>query len=89
MPGIELSNVQVDKARHALGLTRKRIAYRNFYASAEDADWEDLVAKGLAWRELATFGPDFVYRLTRAGAERMLDIGEIIGSDVRFARPAP
>lgn len=84
MAGIELSDAQVDKARHALGLTRSKVAYRNYYSCAEDADWEDLVAKGAATKRKSPVSPDFVYHLTEQAVFWFLDAGESIGPDVRF-----
>lgn len=86
---IELSDAQVDKARHALGLARKKEAYRNYYASSgEDADWNDLVARGFAIRAEHGAGSILAgyiyYSLTRQAAFYFLNQGETIPPDLKF-----
>lgn len=81
-------DAQVDKARHALGLTRARVAYRNYYSSGDDADWDDLVARGMAVKRKSPVSQDFLYHLTRQAAYYFLNEGESIGLTVRFP-PAP
>lgn len=76
---------QVDKARHALGLSRQqRVAYRNFYAAGDDPDWDDLVARGFATKRKSPVSPDFLYHLTKQAAFYFLNEGERIGDDMRF-----
>ena len=75
---------QVDKARHALGLTRCNIAYRNFYSAADDADWNDLVDRGLATKRLSPVSQDFLYHLTKRGAFCFLNEGESMSPEMRF-----
>lgn len=88
MAGIELSDSQVHKARHALGLTRARVAYRNYYVCTEDADWEDLCAKGAAVRSQHAIIPGVVYHLTEEGAFWFLDAGESLSPDLKLPTPA-
>lgn len=78
------TDAQVDKARHALGLDRGKRAYRNFYSSAEDPDWEDLVLRGMATKRKSPVSPDFLYHLTRQSAFYFLNKGERIDDDLRF-----
>jgi hypothetical protein len=82
---------QVDKARHALGLTRERIAYRNYYStSSDDPEWEDLVARGFATKRKSPVSPDFLYHLTKQAAFFFLNEGERLDPELRFAaEPAP
>lgn len=75
---------QVDKARHALGLTRQRVAFRNFYSAGDDADWNDLVARGFATKRKSSVSPDFLYHLTKQAAFFFLNEGERLGDDMRF-----
>lgn len=77
---------QVDKARHALGLSvgRGHIAYRNFYSTGDDADWNDLVARGFATKRKSPVSPDFLYHLTKRAAFFFLNEGERLGDDMRF-----
>ncbi|MCM3443966.1 MULTISPECIES: hypothetical protein [Metabacillus] len=45
----DVSEEQLKKMRHALGLPRKTKPYRNYYnCSADNTDWIDLVNKGFA-----------------------------------------
>ena len=74
---------QVDKARHALGLTRQKVAYRNYYSAPEDPDWEDLVRRGFATKRTSPVSPDYLYHLTRQSAFFFLNEGERLG-DIRF-----
>lgn len=80
------SDRQVDKARHALGLTRKKRAYRNYYASDPDPDWDDLVERGLAVKRECKMAPDFFYyHLTRRAAFMFLNEGEALDPELKFA----
>jgi hypothetical protein len=81
---IELSDVIVDKARHALGLGRSKVAYRNHYSCGDDPDWDDLVARGYATKRKSPVSPDYIYHLTQQSAFFFLNCGESIGPDVRF-----
>jgi hypothetical protein len=48
----DITTEQQRLMRHALGLDQSPRAYRNHYsANTEDAAWEDLVRKGLAFKE--------------------------------------
>lgn len=76
---------QVSKARHALGLTRKPVAYRNFYSTADDADWNDLVERGFATKRKSPVSSDFLYELTREASSYFMNEGEGLDSDLRFA----
>lgn len=76
---------QVDKARHALGLTRQKVAYRNYYSAPDDADWNDLVERGFATRRTSPVSSDFLYHLTREAAFYFLDAGEKLDPELRFA----
>lgn len=79
------SDEQVDKARHALGLTRQKVAYRNYYSSSvDDSDWNDLVERGLATKRKSPASPDFLYHLTLPASYHFLNEGESIGSDISF-----
>lgn len=75
---------QVDKARHALGLTRQKCAYRNYYSSPEDADWDDLVKRGFASKRKSPVSGDFLYYLTRRAAFFFLNAGESLDADLKF-----
>ena len=45
----DVSEEQLKKMKHALGLPRKARPYRNYYnCNADNADWNDLVKKGFA-----------------------------------------
>jgi hypothetical protein len=75
---------QVSKARHALGLDRKKLAYRNFYSCDGDADWDDLVARSMAVKRKSPVSPDWIYHLTKRAAFYFLNRGERIDEDLRF-----
>ena len=89
MSVIELSDAQVHKARHALGLTRSKVAYRNFYSCGDDPDWNDLVERGIASKRKSPVSPDFLYHLYRRTAFYFLPAGERLGDDVRFPPETP
>lgn len=84
MPVHSFSDEQVDKARHALGLTKQNVAYRNFYSAADDPDWNDLVERGFATKRKSPVSPDSLYHLTREAAFFFLNEGESLGADLRF-----
>lgn len=76
---------QVDKARHALGLGRQRVAFRNYYSAPDDASWNDLVARGMAVKRKSPVSQDFLYHLTKQAAFYFLNEGESIDQErVRF-----
>lgn len=78
----EMTERQIDLARHALGLTYKRVSYRNAFVTGEGStdfpDWEDMVKGGFAWRRgpVKIFAGDYCFHLTRAGADAALNPGE-------------
>lgn len=65
---LQFCDSQVDKARHALGLNRKKVAYRNYYTCTGDADWDDLVERGFATKRKSPVSPDFIYQLSKQAA---------------------
>lgn len=79
----QFSDAQVDKARHALGLTRGRVAYRNYYTTDEDADWNNLVERGFASKRKSPVSPDFIYQLSKQAAFFFLNEGEKLG-EIKF-----
>lgn len=78
-----MTNDQKNLARHALGLPNKRHqSYRNRFVTGTGSDdwgaWDDMVAKGFAWRRKGSplTGGDDLFRLTREGATAALIPGE-------------
>jgi hypothetical protein len=74
---------QRELARHALGLPNKTgKSYRNWYAVEDGheatADWDAMVSTGLATasRKVEWMAGEYVFRLTRYGAELALKSGE-------------
>lgn len=74
---------QTELARHALGLNRQRVSYRNYFVAGpghvDYAQWMDMVEKSVATRRpggLGTCAGDFIFSLTRAGAEAVTRPGE-------------
>lgn len=77
---------QVELARHALGLNRKKVSYRNYFSvgfGAPDYDqWQQMVRQGNAFRWVGPikagtmFGGDDVFHMTRKGANAVLKDGE-------------
>lgn len=69
-----MTDEQRKMARHALGLpNRHNVSYRNHYCIGPGghgyAEWEDLVAKGLAVKRTSPiFGGDDIFHLTLSGA---------------------
>jgi hypothetical protein len=46
---IDITDIQIDQMKHALGLNYSKTQTRNyFYSDADDPEWNDLVEKGLA-----------------------------------------
>jgi len=87
MAVISFSDEQSDKARHALGLGRQKVAYRNHYACYEaDPDWEDLVKRGFATKRTSAISPDIIYHVSEEARHFFTNIGESIGDDVRFPK---
>lgn len=84
MPVDAFTDQQVDKARHALGLTRQKNAYRNYYTAPDDADWNDLVDRGFATKREWDGGREFIYHLTKRGACCFMNAGERLDNDLRF-----
>jgi hypothetical protein len=78
---------QVDKVRHALGLDRKKSAYRNCYFCIGDADWDDLVSRGFATKRKSPVSPDFVYSITHEAAFFFMEPTESIDPDLKFPSP--
>lgn len=81
---INLPDALVDKARHALGLTRSKDAYRNYYVADDDADWEDAVRRGIATKRQSPVGGGTVYHVAARAKFFFLNSGESINDDVRF-----
>lgn len=84
---------QIDLARHALGLNRQRVSFRNYFVAGpghnDYAGWMDMVEKGVATRRpggLGTCAGDFIFALTRAGAEAAMRPGEKIDPEWGGAR---
>lgn len=77
---------QVSKARHALGLDRERVAYRNYYSCEDDPDWNDLVERGMATKRKSPVSPDFLYHLTKRALFYFLNPGEQIGEEIQAGR---
>lgn len=78
-----MTPVQIDLARHALGLpNRSRKSYRNHFVAGpghtDFNDWEAMVIAGHAVKRKgsALSGGDSIFLLTRAGAELALKRGE-------------
>lgn len=45
----QVSDLQLEEMKHALGLPRSKKPYRNrFYTESNDKNWDDLVQKGFA-----------------------------------------
>lgn len=84
MSVIELSDALVDKARHALGLTRGKEAYRNYYVADDDPEWEDAVRRGLAVKRKSPVGGGTIYHVSATAKYYFLNAGERIKDDVRF-----
>jgi len=80
----QFTDEQVNKARHALGLTRRKTAYRNYYTGPDDADWNDLVARGMATKREWNGGREFIYHLTKRAAFYFLNVGEGLDGEARF-----
>jgi hypothetical protein len=84
---------QRDFARHALGLpNKKNVSYRNHFCIGVNgdgyADWEDLVAKGLAVKRTGDlWGGDDMFHLTLEGALMVREVKEHLSpEDTRMMR---
>ncbi|MER9056481.1 hypothetical protein [Mesorhizobium sp. M0910] len=83
-----MTPVQRDLARHAIGLDgRHKQSFRNHFVtgegSADHPHWLAMVESGHATRRRCSIltGGDDLFRLTRAGAELVLDPGESLNPD--------
>lgn len=65
----KLTEKQLGKMKHALGLTNRRESYRNRYVTQYDKDWEDLIAMGLAEKSDRNVMRDNVYWVSDLGIE--------------------
>lgn len=75
-----------DFIRHALGLTRQKIGYRNYFSAGpkDEAIGRALVARGLAVvREPTPAYPDPVFYITTKGFHAAKEVGEIIDFEER------
>jgi hypothetical protein len=72
MSAVTLENIsaqQLEEMKHALGLGRVKKPYRNrFYTEATDANWNDLVDKGLAKKSKGWEEDMAYFHLTIEGA---------------------
>lgn len=72
---IKLSVSQINKMKHAVGLNmtqseKRPVAYRNYFATGDDPEWNEIVDFGLAVKRSDPFcKDDFVYHLTEDGIE--------------------
>lgn len=78
---VKLSVSQINKMKHAIGLDnpsrskKEPEAYRNFFATGDDSEWNEIVGKGLAVKRTDPFCKnDFVYQLTPQGIEYLSNI---------------
>jgi hypothetical protein len=76
-----MNSYQIDLARHALGLTRKKVSFRNHYCCSsgpDHLDWLVMVEDGDARRRIGhpLSDGDDVFWLTEQGARKALRSGE-------------
>lgn len=78
-----MTPLQIDLARHALGLTRQKVSYRNRFVtgtgSTDYQPWLNMVATGDAVRVAGhklPFGGDDLFCVTPQGARKALRKGE-------------
>lgn len=82
---IKLTAEQINKMKHAIGFTPAKAkkgnykAYRNYYVSwNDDADWDGIVAAGLAIKRKDIFYElNVVYHLNAKGIELLSEITDI------------
>lgn len=96
MAGLELSETELQLARHALGLPNKRkMSYRNNFVtgsgSVDYAPWKSMVVKGAATcrMNVSWLGGDDIFHLTIAGAIAALAKGERLSPEDFPTRPTP
>lgn len=82
-----MTPVQRDLARHALGLDgRRKQSYRNYFVTGEGCTdhlhWLAMVEAGYATRRPGSVltGGDDLFRLTRTGADMVLNPGESLNT---------
>lgn len=87
---IKLSVSQITKMKHAIGLDnpsqskKNPVAYRNYYATGDDPEWNEVVEMGLAVKRSDPFcKDDFVYHLNTHGIEYL---SNIIGKKITVAK---
>ncbi|ROS85120.1 hypothetical protein EEK90_02975 [Muribaculaceae bacterium Isolate-036 (Harlan)] len=82
---VKLTAAQIRKMKHAIGFTPAKAkkgsykAYRNYYVSwNDDADWDGIVAAGLAIKRKDIFYElNVVYHLNAKGIELLSEITDI------------
>lgn len=86
---VRLSVTQIEKMKHALGLNHpnskmKLVAYRNFYATGDDPEWNELVERGLANKRSDPFCKgDIVYHVSEVGLDYL---SRIIGKKITISK---
>ena len=87
---VRLSVTQIQKMKHALGLNRpnnskmKLVAQRNFYATGDDPEWNELVEKGLANKRNDPFCKgDFLYHVSDLGIDYL---SRIVGKKITVSK---
>lgn len=86
---MDLSAEQREKMRHALGLDRQKVAYRNHYITlSSDPDWEDLVERKLARDHHINDGRDnHNYSVTALGFSAVAEPGETDDGEIGIQDP--
>ena len=78
---IKLSQEQIRKMKHAIGLDNSKVkngkysAYRNHYSTSDDAEWNEMVNMGLATKRKDPFcANDVIYHVADKGISYLSSI---------------
>lgn len=84
---MKLTEMQVDNIKHALGLSRKKIPYRNYYNDNDNASWNELVVKGIAKKiEVKNCSGAFMYCLNDSGIRVIQGSPDLFNLDKRLLK---
>lgn len=83
----KLTTTQIEDMTHALGLSRQKKPYRNYYNDNENKNWDDLVSKGLAKKYSVThYAGKFMYCVSDKGFELIQKNSKIFNLDKRYCK---
>lgn len=84
---ISLSDTQVSNIKHALGLSRGKEPYRNYYNDNDNHSWNGLALKGLAKKiKVTNCAASFMYCLNENGIALVQSYPTIFNLDEKYTK---